>query len=106
MLSEAVTSDSLTKALDALRNPRRRRLLARLHDTAPGASVEVAELHDGDDDFAIALYHVHLPKLEAAGYVEVTRHPMVVYRGPNFEEVAAVMRVLEANASELPGEWP
>jgi hypothetical protein len=95
----------LDRVLDALRDPHRRRLLTRLHDAAPGAGIALDSIGPGDG-VPFAVYHVHLPKLEGAGYVEATTDPVVAYRGPEFEEVAVVMRALDANASDLPGEWP
>lgn len=94
--------DALDRALDALGDPYRRRLLARLHDAAPSVGVEVTDA----DAVPPGVHHVHLPKLERHGYVETTHDSQLAYRGEEFDEVAAVMRVLEANASEFPGDWP
>lgn len=105
MPTEPHRDDSLSRALHALGNPQRRRLLARLHDAAPGAGVALTAFGPGDG-VPFAVYHVHLPKLEDAGYVEATTDPVVVYRGPRFKDVAALMRALESNASDLPAEWP
>ena len=96
--------DALDRALDALGDSYRRRLLARLHDSAPSVGVAVT---GGDaDDVPPNVHHVHLPKLERHGYVETTHDSRLAYRGENFDEVAAVMRVLEAHNSEFPGKWP
>lgn len=96
--------DALDRALDALGDSYRRRLLARLHDSAPSVGVEVRDVEP--DAEPTDVHHVHLPKLERYGYVETTRDSRLAYRGEAFDEVAAVMRVLEANASEFPGDWP
>jgi hypothetical protein len=99
-----VEDDALDRALDALGDPYRRRLLARLHDSAPSVGVPVA---DGrPEDLPPNVHHVHLPKLEGYEYVETTHDSQLAYRGEQFGEVAAVMCVLEANASEFPGDWP
>jgi len=95
----------LDRAMDALAADTRRQLLASLHDAAPPVGVAVSEAVD-DPEPSSELHHVHVPKLERYGYVEVTHDEALLYRGPRFEEVAAVMRVVEANASELPGTWP
>lgn len=99
-----VEDDALDRALDALGDPYRRRLLARLHDTAPSAGVEVVPADD--DGVPPNVHHVHLPKLERHEYVETTHDSRLAYRGERFGEVAAVMCVLEANVSEFPGTWP
>ena len=96
--------DALDRALDALGDSYRRRLLARLHDAAPSVGVAVTDV--GPDALPPNVYHVHLPKLERHEYVETTHDSRLAYRGEDFEEVAAVMRVLEAHASEFPGNWP
>lgn len=99
-----MSDDALDRALDALGDRYRRRLLARLHDAAPSVGVAVTDV-DGEP-VPPDVHHVHLPKLERHEYVETTHDSRLAYRGENFEEVAAVMRVLEANASSFPGEWP
>jgi len=96
--------DALDRALDALGDPYRRRLLARLHDSAPSVGVAVTDVEP--DAVPPDVHHVHLPKLERYGYVETTHDERLAYRGESFDEVAAVMRVLEANTSEFPGDWP
>ncbi|SEV95609.1 hypothetical protein [Halobacterium jilantaiense] len=96
--------DALDRALDALGDRYRRRLLARLHDAAPSVGVRVTDVDS--DDVPPNVHHVHLPKLEQHGYVETTYDSQLAYRGDDFGEVAAVMRVLESNASEFPGDWP
>lgn len=95
--------DALDRALDVLGDRYRRRLLARLHDAAPSVGVRVTDV---DDEVPPNVHHVHLPKLEQHGYVETTYDSRLAYRGDDFDEVAAVMRVLESNASEFPGHWP
>ena len=48
------------------------------------------------------LYHHHLPMLADGGFVEWRREPFVAFRGPRFEEVAAVFEALHATATALP----
>lgn len=95
----------LDRAMDALAASTRRQLLASLHDAAPPVGIAVAEAVD-DPERSSELHHVHVPKLERYGYVEVTYGEELLYRGPRFDEVADVMCVVEANASRLPGAWP
>lgn len=102
--AEVDDDDALDRALDALGDTYRRRLLARLHDAAPSVGVPVTDVETGT--VPPDVHHVHLPKLEGYDYVETTYDSRLVYRSENFEEVAAVMRVLEANASAFPGDWP
>lgn len=53
--------------------------------------------------FEIGLYHIHLPKLADRGIIEWDRLSQTVSRGPNFEAVEPVVRLLAANAHILPG---
>lgn len=50
------------------------------------------------------LSHVHLPKLEDSGLIEWDSEAGTVSRGPAFEEVEPVLRLLAANADRLPGD--
>lgn len=95
---------ALDRALEALADEYRRRLLSRLHDATPTVGVAVEEVDPGEPPEDV--HHVHLPKLEAREYVETTHDSRLAYRGERFGEVASVMAVLEANTSELPGHWP
>ncbi|MDH5021053.1 hypothetical protein [Halobacterium rubrum] len=95
----------LDRSMDALAASTRRQLLATLHDSAPPVGIAVAEVVE-ESAQSNELHHVHIPKLERYGYVEVTHGEELLYRGPRFDEVADVMRVVEANASKLPGGWP
>ncbi len=60
--------------------------------TPPGTSAESA---------AIELHHVHLPALAADEFVEWRAEPLSMRRGPRFDEIAAVVRVL-MSAEALP----
>lgn len=100
----------LDRIFDALRHPARRQILVRLLGPAEGppADVDVAAL-ERDDDIAsspLELHHVHLPKLDAVGYIEWVQRTQTVRRGPNFDEVAPVLRLLSDHRTDLPDEWP
>lgn len=58
----------------------------------------------GSRDIDIALRHNHLPKLEDAGLIEWDPDAGTVSRGPQFEEVEPLLRLLAANADALPGD--
>jgi hypothetical protein len=90
----------LDLALAALSSPTRRRLISTLLEREPVPITAVAS--DGgapgaaaaESDVALALRHVHLPKLESAGYVSWEPEAGTVSRGPSFETVGDVLRVL------------
>jgi hypothetical protein len=101
---------SLDRALDALGHPYRRRLLllvgerGRDEDEVP---VEAVAHDDEDLDLlGTELYHVHLPRLAEAGYVEWDRDLESVRRGPNFGEVAPLLALMRERREALPDGWP
>jgi hypothetical protein len=99
----------LDRAFDALCDSRRRRILrlVRDHDAPAQGHVTVDDVvPDGParDRIATRLHHVHLPKLADAGYVEWDRDSDTVRPGPRFDDVAPILRFLDANPGAVPGE--
>jgi hypothetical protein len=102
-------------ALDALGHPHRRRILRSLlrqdphgngHVSASGLRADgLLEVDPDADHVGTTLYHVHLPKLDEAGYVTWDRHQGTVERGPRWDEVAPLVRLLSAHADDLPDGW-
>jgi Ser-tRNA(Ala) deacylase AlaX len=96
---------------DALKHPYRRRILMLVSEGNPRDEDEfdVEDLATEDDDlelFTTELYHAHLPKLADAGYVEWDEDTHTVRRGPNFEEIAPLLRLMDDHRDELPDGWP
>ena len=94
----------------ALADPHRRRLLVALLDHNPQEdTLQVSEEMDTGDValevFQTRMYHRHLPKLEAAGYIgwDQDRHEIV--KGPKFNEIRPLLELIHANRDELPGGW-
>ncbi len=54
----------------------------------------------------IELTHSHLPKLEAAGYIEWDRETSVISKGPHFDEIESFLGLIENHTDELPPGWP
>jgi hypothetical protein len=109
--TESDGSRSLDRAFDALRHPYRRRILLLVgeHEPRDEAAFAADTLATDDDDLALLtteLYHVHLPKLATAGYVDWDEDAHTVRRGPAFDEVAPLLRLLCDHREELPGGWP
>lgn len=92
--------------LDALGDEYRRRLLALLLDQETVAVPE--ELHLGEeslDQLHLALRHQHLPRLEAADFVDWDSATQRVTRGPKFDEIAPVVELLRDHARERGDPW-
>lgn len=52
------------------------------------------------------IYHTHLPKLEAAGFIEWDRDSSTITHGTNFEQVQPVVQLMYDHEDELPEGWP
>jgi len=98
------------EVLYALSAEPRRRVIISLMDGERGEAIELPEgamspnAEDDPEDLLTVLYHQHLPKLAEMGFIRWDDERKVVTRGPRFEQAAAVLRALEADASELPDE--
>jgi DNA-binding transcriptional ArsR family regulator len=127
-------SDQLDRAFKSLGHPYRRRILLAVRGTphSVGEDVSLPELLRGNsiearrgdaglqwpaDDVSThsvetedpeslwtELYHVHLPKLEQAGYVESDPDRRRVRPGPNFDEIEPLLDLLVEHWDELPGK--
>lgn len=98
----------LDEQLEVLSNVHRRRLLCSLMRHNPQsdrpAAAGRAGRSDEDRNLTIELRHVHLPKLEARGYVDWDRSSGTVTKGPRFDELEALLTVLLENRDVIPGE--
>jgi hypothetical protein len=103
--------DALDRLFDVLSHPARRRALVRCRTLAERdeAGLSPVELVTGDAPMnrqLAELYHQHLPKLAAAGYVEWEPTEGTVRPGPQFAEVEPVLALLDENQAALPATWP
>lgn len=96
---------SFDDAFDALADPRRRELLVSLLDRDSRADPRVADDEHGSGDL-LAMEHVHLPKLDAYGFVRWDRESGEVTRGPAFDELRPLLELFEDHREELPSGWP
>lgn len=107
-------STSFDVMFDALCHPYRRRILHAISDRDPQADAEFTPDSFGPDDADLAerkrmrteLYHSHLPRLDKVGYIEWDPERERVRRGPNFEDIAPLVRLLVEHEDEFPDDWP
>jgi len=108
-MSEEITATSFEACLEALNHVERRRLfLALLNGTSDkNGSVALDQLDSDSDDETLkpSMHHVHLPKLEASGYIDVDQQQRAVRRGPQFDEIRPLLELLEDNQRQLPDGW-
>lgn len=104
-------SSRLDRMFDVLSHPYRRRVLMLVGEHNPRDEDEfvVEDITTEDDDLELLtteLYHVHLPKLADAGYIDWDEDTHTIRRGPNFEEIAPLLRLMDDHQDELPTGWP
>ena len=107
--------DTFDRAVAALGDRYRRRLLVALLDENPqdddDLQVEESVLgtEGGDDEAShvlnIELVHMHLPKLESLGYITWNQEAGDISKGPNWDEIEPLLRLLRDHADELPDDW-
>lgn len=101
--ANAGSDSDLDRCFAALSRRPRRRVLLEL--TGRDGGLDVAELAGAGEptERAMAtLLHAHLPKLEAAGFVDWDRSDGVVEHGPNFDEIEPLLELLRENQPVLP----
>jgi hypothetical protein len=111
VVADGSTDRSLDRMFDVLRHPYRRRILMLVSEHNPRDENEfsVDDLATEDDDLELLtteLYHTHLPKLADAGYIEWNEEDHTIRRGPNFDEIAPLLRLMTDHRDELPAGWP
>lgn len=109
------TGSSLNELFKMLSHGYRRRVLmavarANPQDEDDLTSESVANDHEGDAEtmqlLTQELYHTHLPKLARAGFIDWDREAGVITRGPRFDEIEPLLRLMYDHQDELPDDWP
>lgn len=115
-----VTTKNWEDAFDCLQAVERRAVLLTLHERTsrafllaggseePDGSRDAGEaelkLNDVDAELdPVRMHHVHLPKLEAAGYVEYSEDGERVSPGDSFADIQPLLDVIAENEESLPG---
>lgn len=111
MTDGSETPRRLDVIFDALGHPYRRRILLMVSDHNPRDEDEfsVDDLKTEDDDLELLteeLYQLHLPKLVDAGYIEWNEDTQTIRRGPNFNDIEPLLRLMHDHRNELPNGWP
>jgi len=96
---------SFDSQLTAIQHVERRRvLLMLLRSTANDAAFDDGRAPTETDvrKLKLQMYHVHLPKLERMGLIESTGGWYDIRRGPRFDDIAPLLRVIDDHRDELP----
>lgn len=100
---------SFDEILDALAAVQRRRLLINLVERGPPLDI-AAVVRGGPDrptptEQRTRLHHVHLPKLASLGFIRWNEDRGEVRRGPAFDEIEPLLKILLENETELSADW-
>src|SRR6056297_2152393 len=111
-----IMNDGFDRVATALSHQYRRRILTMLLDENPLSEsdpemVEAAATSpaSGNNDLEraqIELYHTHLPKLDAIGYIDWNRDSGTIVKGSDWNEIEPIVRLFRRHATELPIQWP
>ena len=95
---DVFTSSRMDRLMEVLSKQQRRVILYRLKRDDKLQPFQGSDALESAD---IALYHVHLPKLEAAGYIEWNRETREVMKGPQYDEIETFLTLVENHADKL-----
>lgn len=101
---------NVNELFDLLANAQRRRLLIHMLEHNPEDDTKPyigdMDVDDADvEEILMQMTHIHLPKLEADGFINWDQEEHVVTKGPNFEEVRPLVELLNNHEDELPNGW-
>lgn len=97
--------------LDVLSDPYRRQLLvALLHhnpqdDADPDPLDIVAERPEDVETLQTEMVHVHLPILVEMGFIEWDKENNRISTGPNWDDIAPILKLIDDHKDELPDGW-
>lgn len=86
---------TLDQILDALAQQRRRQILLKLATDNPRHEDEFNSENEALNRSRSRNYHVHLPKLDDAEFIEWDQEENTVMRGPRFEEIQPFLELVK-----------
>lgn len=92
---DRVLSPQLDVMMDALGTRARRVVLLTLLEMPAETTTELSDRVAEAELAEIELQHAHLPKLEAAGYIEWDPDSRTISRGPDFSDIEPLLRLLK-----------
>ena len=116
-MSEYKTSppaNPLNESFEVLSHQFRRRILMavarqNLENEEDIVSESMGDVHEKDEaleTLQLQLYHRHLPKLAESGFINRDRDSDTITRGPRFEEIEPLLRLMHDHQEQLPEDWP
>ena len=106
-------SPPTNRVFEALADQYRRQLLLALYESNPQDDrdldpldlLEAGKTVDDLDVDRLRLRHVHLPKLADMGFIEWDQESGKLSKGPNWAEIAPLLRLMHDHRDELPDGW-
>jgi hypothetical protein len=106
MLGHTPNAEETDRALDALSQSWRRRLLFELYEEVNSGAGTPLNYTDTTPRWTekerILLQHVHLPKLEEYGYVTWNEAEKTIQIGPRWDEIEPLLDLIHSHLCELP----
>ena len=102
--------EDVDDVLDALSNAYRRQLLVALLEHNPQDDddrdpLELLSETEEADVLEMELVHMHLPKLDEMGYISWDRNTDEISKGPEWDEIAPLLKLIHDHQDELPKGW-
>lgn len=104
--TDLLTRPGVDLAANVLRDRHRRRILLGLSAGRVEREADVAVRRPDPEEVESELYSTHLPMLAEEGIIEWDRETGEIRKGPNFEKVEPLLRLMEEHDDELPPFWP
>ena len=94
------------EVLNAMADTIRRRLLFYIYEQGQDGRklpVQGASVPDFEErNVQVALYHVHIPRLEEAGYINWNGDARTISKGPEWVQIEPLLRLIYGHMNELP----
>lgn len=95
--------------LEALADSYRRELLLALleHNPQDDDEADPLDIHDSefDEQSQFDIFMNHLPMLDKLGIIEWNRESDEIVKGPDWEEFAPLLKLIDNHRDELPDGW-
>lgn len=105
-LGDLLSRPGVDRAANILRSRHRRRILLGLAADRVEREADVAMRRPDQGKIMSELRSTHLPMLAEEGIIEWDRETGEIRKGPNFEEIEPILRLLQEHDDELPPFWP
>ena len=104
--TDPLSTPGIDRTINLLRDRHRRQIVLELSAGTPCQETDLVMRGEDDSEIVTALEGTHLPMLEEEGIIEWDRETGEISKGPNFEEIEPLLRLMREHADDLPPDWP